>query len=62
MKIVLLQRGDLRGIYAVGIGMDRHLVEVVCTPPLQGHQFPDIREVNMEHIPIEGHKQIDSRM
>ena len=35
--------------------MDRHLVEVVGAPALEGHQLPDVREVNMEHIAIQGH-------
>lgn len=35
--------------------MDRHLVEAVGAPPLEGHQLPDVREINMEHIAIQGH-------
>ena len=32
--IVLLQRSYLLGVHAVGVGMDRHLVEVIGAPPL----------------------------
>ncbi|EQF54913.1 hypothetical protein QGA_1758 [Clostridioides difficile CD181] len=37
------------------MGVDRHLVEVVGAPPLEGHQLPDVREINMKHIAVEGH-------
>ena len=56
VSVVPLQGLDLVGVNAaVGVHMDCHLVEVVGAPPLEGHQLPDVREVNMEHIAIQGH-------
>ena len=47
---------DLVGVNAaVGVHMDRHLVEIVDALPLEGNQLPDVREVNMEHIAGQGH-------
>lgn len=50
-----MQRGNLLGINAVGIGMDRHLVEIVCTTPLQGNKLPHGGKIDVEHIAIERH-------
>ena len=51
-----MQSGDLLGVNpTVGIRLDRHLIEIVGAPPLERYQLPDGREVNMEHIAIEGH-------
>ena len=56
VSVVPLQGLDLVGVNAaVGVHMDCHLVEVVGAPPLEGHQLPDVREVNMEHIAIQSH-------
>ena len=53
--IVLLQRFDLFLIHAVAVGMGCHLIEIICTPPLEGHQLLDGGKVNMEDIAVEGH-------
>ena len=53
--IVLLQRFDLFLVHAVAVGMGRHLIEIICTPPLEGHQLLDGGKVNMEDIAVEGH-------
>lgn len=51
-----MQNFDLVGVNAaVGVHMDRHLVEVIGAAPLEGYQFPDVREVNMENIAVECH-------
>ena len=59
-----MQNFDLVGVNAaVGIHMNRHLVEVVGTPPLQSYQLPDVREVNIENIAVECHfPHIDSHV
>lgn len=54
-RIVPLQLIYLFWVHAVGVGMDRHLIKVVGTPTLEGHQLTDIRKINMEHIAVEGH-------
>lgn len=41
VRIVLLQGLDFLRVQAVTVGMDRYLIEIVCTPPLQGNEFPD---------------------
>ena len=46
--IVLLQRFNLFLVHAVAVGMGRHLIEIICTPPLEGHQLLDGGKVNME--------------
>lgn len=53
--IVLLQRFDLFLVHPVAVGMGRHLIEIICTPPLEGHQLLDGGKVNMEDIAVEGH-------
>lgn len=55
ISIVLLQRFDLFLIHAVAVGMGCHLIEIICTPPLEGHQLLDGGKVNMEDIAVEGH-------
>lgn len=34
----------------MGIGIDRHLIEIVGTAPLQGNEFLDEIAINMKHI------------
>lgn len=56
VSIVLLERLELVGIEAaVGVHMERRLIEIVGAPPLEGHQLPHRGEVHLEHIAIEGH-------
>ena len=54
-RIVFLQCRYFLGVHAVGVGMDRYLVEVIGAPPLQGHQLPDGSQINVQYIAIEGH-------
>ena len=54
--IVLLERLEFVGVEAaVGVHMERRLIEIVGAPPLEGHQLPHRGEVHLEHIAIEGH-------
>ena len=54
--IVLLQRGDVLGVHAaVGVGLDRHLIEIVGAPALERHQLPHRPQVHMEHIAVQSH-------
>lgn len=51
--IVLLQTFDVIGVYpAVGVGRDRHLIEIVGAPPLQGDKLPDGGQIDVEHIAV----------
>lgn len=52
ISIVLLQRFDLFLVHPVAVGMGRHPIEIICTPPLEGHQLLDGGKVNMEDIAI----------
>ena len=45
----------LLGVHAVGIGVDRHLIEIVRTAPLQGNKLPNRGQIDMEHISVERH-------
>ena len=54
--VVLLERLELVGVEAaVGVHMERRLIEIIGAPPLEGHQLPHRGEVHLEHIAIEGH-------
>ncbi len=54
--VVLLERLELVGVEAaVGVHMERRLIEIVGAPPLEGHQLPHRGEVHLEHIAVEGH-------
>ena len=59
VSVAPLQGLDFIGVNAAaGVHMDRYLVKVIGAPPLEGHQLPDVREVNMEHIAIQSHFRI----
>ncbi len=54
--VVPLQSPDvLRVDAAVGVGMDRHLIEIVGAPPLEGHQLLHRGQVNVEYIAVKCH-------
>ena len=56
VSVVLLERLELILIQAaVGVHMERRLIEIVRAPPLEGHQLPHRGEVHLEHIAVEGH-------
>lgn len=55
LGIVPLQSFDLFLVHAVAVGVGRHLIEIVCTPPLERHQLLDGGKVNMEDIAVKGH-------
>lgn len=55
LGIVFLQGLDLLQVHAIGVGMDRHLVQIVGAPPLERNKLLDGGEVNMEDIAVEGH-------
>ena len=48
LELVLIQA-------AVGVHMERRLIEIVGAPPLEGHQLPHRGEVYLEYIAVEGH-------
>ena len=39
----------------VGVGVNRHLIEIVGTAALQGHQLLDRGKVYMENVAVERH-------
>lgn len=54
--IVLLKLFQLvRVKAAVAVGVDRRLIEIVCTAPLEGNQLLDRGKVNVEHITAQRH-------
>lgn len=42
-------------VHPVGVGVNRHLIEIVGTAALQGHQFLDRGKVYMENVAVERH-------
>lgn len=63
ISVVPLQGLDLVGVNAaVGVHMDRYLVEVVGTPLLEGHQLPDVREVTWSTQPFKAIFRIQAPM
>lgn len=46
--IITLEPCDFLRVYAVHVGVDGHLIEIVGTPPLKGNQLFYGREINME--------------
>ena len=55
LGIVFLQGLDLLRVHPIAVGVDRYLVQIVGTPPLEGNKLLDGGEVNMEDVPIERH-------
>ena len=48
--VVLLERLELVGVEAaVGVHMERRLIEIVGAPPLEGHQLPHRGEIHLGH-------------